>query len=373
MSCYPADVAIETLAPRRSGSTPDPGPIVASLARTDRLPRGLALQKRLAAERADGDDRRPAAPPRAPRGPDPRPQRRPGPRPRRRRGAGRARHRGHPGRARRRGHLPRSRPARRLPDPRACPTAACWSGRSSGRSRRRWSRPAPRSASRRPGATATRAAGATRTARIPRKIGALGLRVERGVSYHGIALNVDGRPRRLRPDRPVRHAGRRLDLDRARAGRRPEPTPATTASVERAGRHLRARPSPPSLGAPLAGVLRRWPPVCSSCARTRSPAGGSRRSSTAPSTATGSRAPPSRSTTACRLRELLDARAATASASGCSRTSRSTSSAPSDDARELDSGLAPGRARPGARDAAAGGRSSRRPASTGRSTRSAPR
>ena len=51
-------------------------------------------------------------------------------------------------------------------------------------------RPAPRSASTPAGATAIPAAGATRTGRDPRKIGALGLRVERGVSYHGIALNV---------------------------------------------------------------------------------------------------------------------------------------------------------------------------------------
>ena len=48
----------------------------------------------------------------------------------------------------------------------------------------------PRTASRPPGATAIPAAGATRTGRTPRKIGALGLRIERGVSYHGIALNV---------------------------------------------------------------------------------------------------------------------------------------------------------------------------------------
>ena len=43
---------------------------------------------------------------------------------------------------------------------------------------------------RRPDATATPAAGSTPTGAAPRKIGALGLRVERGVSYHGIALNV---------------------------------------------------------------------------------------------------------------------------------------------------------------------------------------
>jgi lipoyl(octanoyl) transferase len=46
-------VAIETLAPERSGSTPDPGPIVATwLGRMD-YAIAHALQKRLAAERAD--------------------------------------------------------------------------------------------------------------------------------------------------------------------------------------------------------------------------------------------------------------------------------------------------------------------------------
>ena len=38
--------------------------------------------------------------------------------------------------------------------------------------------------------TATPAAGSTPRGASPRKIGALGIRVERGVSYHGIALNV---------------------------------------------------------------------------------------------------------------------------------------------------------------------------------------
>ena len=53
-SCYRAGVAIETLAAERSGSTPGPGPILASwLGRTD-YHEGLALQKRLVAERADG-------------------------------------------------------------------------------------------------------------------------------------------------------------------------------------------------------------------------------------------------------------------------------------------------------------------------------
>ena len=54
MSCYRAEVATETLAPERSGSTPDTGPIVATwLGRVD-YRAALALQKRLVAERADG-------------------------------------------------------------------------------------------------------------------------------------------------------------------------------------------------------------------------------------------------------------------------------------------------------------------------------
>jgi lipoyl(octanoyl) transferase len=53
-SCYPAVVAIETLAPTPDGSTPDAGPIEASwLGRMD-YREALALQKRLVAERADG-------------------------------------------------------------------------------------------------------------------------------------------------------------------------------------------------------------------------------------------------------------------------------------------------------------------------------
>ena len=75
------------------------------------------------------------------------------------------------------------------------PIAGCYCDRSSARSRRRWSRRARRSAS-----AATRREGhpgcwCDVEGPEPRKIGALGLRVERGVSYHGIALNVDGRPR----------------------------------------------------------------------------------------------------------------------------------------------------------------------------------
>ena len=45
---------METLAPERSGSTPEPGPIVASWLGRVEYHEALALQKRLVAERADG-------------------------------------------------------------------------------------------------------------------------------------------------------------------------------------------------------------------------------------------------------------------------------------------------------------------------------
>jgi lipoyl(octanoyl) transferase len=54
LSCYPAMVAIETLAPMPNGSTPEAGPIVASwLGRMD-YGEALGLQKRLVTERAQG-------------------------------------------------------------------------------------------------------------------------------------------------------------------------------------------------------------------------------------------------------------------------------------------------------------------------------
>jgi lipoyl(octanoyl) transferase len=54
LPCYRAVMAIETLVPARGGSTPTLGPIDASwLGRVD-YREGLALQKRLLAERADG-------------------------------------------------------------------------------------------------------------------------------------------------------------------------------------------------------------------------------------------------------------------------------------------------------------------------------
>ena len=146
----------------------------------------------------------------------------------------------------------------------------------------------------------------------------------------------DGRPRRLRPHR--RRAGCRASSRRRSPRELGEPTtPPTTASVERAAGDLR-----PSVrrrdrrAARRSRADRPWRAACSSCARTRSPAGGSRRSSTAPSTATASPAPPSPSTTGCSAAPTARARRATASGRGCSRTSRSTSSGTDDEARELD-------------------------------------
>ena len=150
------------------------------------------LQKRLAAARAEGRDRRPAAPPRAPRRAH---ARAPGGRVARARAAGRA---SRPAassciRVERGGEVTYHGPGQlvaypilRLADRGLLlrplrPRARGGDDRDLRRVRRR--RPA--------GATATRAAGSTRTAPRPRKIGALGIRVERGVAYHGIALNVD--------------------------------------------------------------------------------------------------------------------------------------------------------------------------------------
>ena len=81
--------------------------------------------------------------------------------------------------------------------------------------------------------TAIPAAGATRTGRSPRKIGALGLRVERGVSYHGIALNVTVDLADFDLIDPCGMPGRRVDVDR-RASVGDRDAPPTTASVERA-------------------------------------------------------------------------------------------------------------------------------------------
>ncbi len=54
LSCYPAEVAIETLAPVPNGSTPEAGPIIASWLGRVEYGEALAIQKRLVSERAEG-------------------------------------------------------------------------------------------------------------------------------------------------------------------------------------------------------------------------------------------------------------------------------------------------------------------------------
>jgi len=71
----------------------------------------------------------------------------------------------------------------------------------------------------------------------PRKIGALGLRVERGVSYHGIALNVDSDLRDFDLIDPCGMPGLVSTSIADELGRSAEPP--TPPMVERAGRHFR--------------------------------------------------------------------------------------------------------------------------------------
>ena len=114
----------------------------------------------------------------------------------------------------------------------------------------------------RPARRPPRAAGAIRTVPRPRKIGALGLRVERGVTYHGIALNVAPDLARLRPDRrraacPAR--SRRRSPQRAVGRRTSEPS--TAAVVAALAARLASAPFG-SIGTPgdLERAARREPP-----------------------------------------------------------------------------------------------------------------
>ena len=87
--------------------------------------------------------------------------------------------------------------------------------------------------------------------RPPRKIGALGLRIERGVSYHGIALNVDPDLREFDLIDPCGMPGLVSTSIAEELGRSAEPP--RTEAVERAGR-LFAEALARGLDAPLA-----WP------------------------------------------------------------------------------------------------------------------
>jgi lipoyl(octanoyl) transferase len=87
--------------------------------------------------------------------------------------------------------------------------------------------------------------------RPPRKVGALGLRIERGVSYHGIALNIDSDLRDFELIDPCGEPGLVSTSVAEELGRTAEPP--TTAAVEHAG-ELFAEAFGRAIGAPLT-----WP------------------------------------------------------------------------------------------------------------------
>jgi lipoyl(octanoyl) transferase len=87
--------------------------------------------------------------------------------------------------------------------------------------------------------------------RPQRKIGALGLRIERGVSYHGIALNVDPDLRDFELIDPCGMPGLVSTSIAEELGRSAEPP--TTAAVERAGT-IFAEAFATAIGAPLGWI-----------------------------------------------------------------------------------------------------------------------
>ncbi len=250
MSCYRAVVAIETMAPERSGSTPEPGSIAATwLGRID-YHEALALQKRLVAERADhriGDQLLLLEHPRVltlGRTSDP------------------AHIRADPAtlaargievvRVERGGEVTYHGPGQLV----AYPIIAL-------AGRRLMVRPLVRALEAALAATcaAHGVSGGRRDGHPgcwcdpdgpdPRKIGALGLRVERGVSYHGIALNVTVD---LADFELIDPCGMPGVTSTSIAAERGEPdTPPTTASVERAA-PIFASALAAELGAPLTGL-----------------------------------------------------------------------------------------------------------------------
>ena len=92
--------------------------------------------------------------------------------------------------------------------------------------------------------------------RPPRKIGALGLRIERGVSYHGIALNIDPDLRDFELIDPCGMPGLVSTSVAEELGRSAEPP--TTAAVEHAGT-IFAEAFAGAIGAPLGWVDARIP------------------------------------------------------------------------------------------------------------------
>ena len=347
------------------------------LAGPDRLPRRVGSAARAGRCARRRGDRRPAAAPRARPRPDPGPVRRRRPRPGR---SGRARaagNRGHPRRARRRGHVPRPGPARRVPDPAALPPRPAAASRWFAPSKAPWSRPAPPSASQPTGATAIPAAGAPSTPAAPRKIGALGIRVERGVSYHGIALNVTvDLATSTSSTRAACPTSNRRRSRARRAGptsaRRPRASPAPRPPSRR---RSRAGWGVDSTGEPARRRRRARPPdragraLRAAQGRDHRLVGRDRRRSRVPPRPVRARRAAGRRRR--RVPQLPRARRRRRPRRGCSRTSRSTSSAPrrrraSWTARSCRSRWH----RRGPR--AAGGRSSRRRASIGRSTPSGP-
>ena len=102
---------------------------------------------------------------------------------------------------------------------------------------------------RRPARRVIRAAGSIPDGPAPRKMGALGLRVERGVSYHGIALNVTTDLADFELIDPCGMPGRGRHLDRPRGrldGPDRRPRPASREAADRFagafGRAARTRP-----------------------------------------------------------------------------------------------------------------------------------
>ncbi|HTK45179.1 MAG TPA: lipoyl(octanoyl) transferase LipB [Patescibacteria group bacterium] len=86
-----------------------------------------------------------------------------------------------------------------------------------------------------------------------RKVGALGLRIERGVSYHGIALNVDVDLRDFELIDPCGEPGLISTSIAEELGRTAEPP--TTSAVERAGRTF-AEAFGAAIAAPIAWLER---------------------------------------------------------------------------------------------------------------------